>query len=70
MPASMESSPGWRWGAAMERANSALFSTMCRERMRDDEELWARVAPTCHLVGNMTKFMNGDYSKEELAHLW
>ena len=46
LAASMESSPGLRWGASMERANSALFSTMCRERMRDDEELWARVAST------------------------
>ena len=85
LAADMARNPGLRWGASMERANAALFSTTCRERMRDDDALWTEVREQCHLVGGCAAGGStrgvvapaascykpaANISKYDLANLW
>ena len=85
LAADMARNPGLRWGASMERANAALFSTTCRERMRDDDALWTEVREQCHLVGGCAAGGStrgvvapaascykpaANVSKYDLANLW
>ena len=65
--------------------HAALFSTTCRERMRDDDALWTEVREQCHLVGGCAAGGStrgvvapaascykpaANVSKYDLANLW